>query len=303
MLDVLARIAAQCDGVRCDMAMLVLPDVIARTWGERAGPADGTPAVEASFWTEAIDFVHDIRPEFTFMAEAYWDLEWTLQRQGFDYTYDKRLYDRLHARDARAVREHLHADPEFQRRSARFLENHDEPRAAAVFPGPVGPAAATIALLVPGLRFLHQGQREGRRLRTSNHLGRRAPEPVDAALDAFYGRLLEVLRRPEVRNGEWRLLEPHAAWEGNPTVDGFVAFTWQEGDARLLVAVNYADTQAQCYVRPALDGLGGRTWRLRDLLHPDVEYRRAGDDLLGGGLYLDMPPWGHHVFEFGDSRL
>ena len=34
----------QCDGVRCDMAMLVLPDVIARTWGDRARPADGTAA-------------------------------------------------------------------------------------------------------------------------------------------------------------------------------------------------------------------------------------------------------------------
>jgi hypothetical protein len=29
------------------------------------------------------------------MAEVYWDMEWTLQQQGFDYCYDKRLYDRL----------------------------------------------------------------------------------------------------------------------------------------------------------------------------------------------------------------
>ena len=34
------------------------------------------------------------------MAEAYWDLEWALQQQGFDYCYDKRLYDRLVTGDA-----------------------------------------------------------------------------------------------------------------------------------------------------------------------------------------------------------
>jgi hypothetical protein len=30
-----------------------------------------------------------------FLAEAYWDLEWSLLQQGFDYCYDKRLFDRL----------------------------------------------------------------------------------------------------------------------------------------------------------------------------------------------------------------
>jgi glycosidase len=38
MIGELARIAGQCDGVRCDMAMLVLPDVFERTWGIRAEP-------------------------------------------------------------------------------------------------------------------------------------------------------------------------------------------------------------------------------------------------------------------------
>ena len=67
------------------------------------------------------------------MAEVYWDMEWTLQQQGFDYTYDKSLYDRLCEGHARAVREHFHADLDYQDKLARFLENHDEPRAAATF--------------------------------------------------------------------------------------------------------------------------------------------------------------------------
>src|SRR5204863_1545022 len=98
-----------------------------------------------------------------FLAEAYWGLEWALQQQGFDFTYDKVLYDRLLRGDAAGVRAHLAADPAFRDRCARFLENHDEPRAAAAFgvPGELGPALVTS--LASGLRLLHEGQPEGRR--------------------------------------------------------------------------------------------------------------------------------------------
>jgi hypothetical protein len=297
MREVLASIAAQCDGVRCDMAMLVLPEVIARTWGDRSRPADGTAPVDEPFWPEAIGHVRQARAEFTFMAEAYWDLEWTLQQQGFDYTYDKRLYDRLHSQDAPGVRGHLHADAEFQRRSVRFLENHDEPRAAAAFPPRVHRAAAAITFLVPGLRFLHEGQRSGRRRRASNHLSRRSPEPVDIELRAFYTRLMECVHRPVVREGQWRLLSPRPAWEGNPTWDRFIAFSWESGESRLLVTVNYGPTQGQCYVDLRASGLDGRRWRLTDLLSPAVIYARDGGDLTRRGLYLNLPAWGHHVFD------
>ena len=295
MLDVLDRIAGQCDGVRCDMAMLVLPDVIARTWGDRALPTDASP-VDDPFWPLAVAHVHRRSPDFVFLAEAYWDLEWTLQQQGFNYTYDKRFYDRLRAQDAVGVRGHLQADPEYQLRSARFLENHDEPRAADVFPPEVHRAAAVLAFLVPGLRFVHEGQLVGRRLRASNHLRRRAAEPVDAAMEAFYGRLLACMRRPDVREGAWRLLDCRPAWEGNPTWDRFIAFCWEEPDRRTLVAVNYGPTQGQCYVRLPWADLDTRVIRLEDSMTPGLSYERAGRDLVRDGLYLDMPAWGHHVF-------
>ncbi len=300
MIEVLSDISRQCDGVRCDMAMLVLPDVIARTWGDRATPADGTRAVDASFWPEAIDGIRHRSPDFVFVAEAYWDLEWTLQQQGFDYTYDKRLYDRLRSRDAAAVRGHLRADPEFQRRSVRFLENHDEPRAAAVFPPPIEQAAAVIAFLVPGLRFVHEGQRSGRRLRTSNHCRRRAPEPVDREIEEFYDRLLAAVGRPEARDGEWTLIEPLPAWDGNPSADRFVACTWRNDAARLVVAVNCGDARAQCYIRLPFRGVHGRCL-LRDLVNPGIEYERDEGELATRGLYLDVGPWEHHVFEMVSS--
>ena len=289
MIAELQRIAGQCDGVRCDMAMLVLPDVFERTWGRRA----------PLFWPEAIRRVRERAPEFRFMAEVYWDLEWTMMQQGFDYAYDKRLYDRLREGHARPVREHLYAGLDYQAKLARFLENHDEPRAAATFPPGMHEAAAIITFLSPGLRFFHQGQFESRKKRISPHLVRAPHEPVDPERRQFYESLLSVLRQPTVRDGEWRLLECVAAWDGNWTWDCFLAWTWQaSGGERLLIAVNYADHASQCYVRLPFPELMGHAVRLKDLTSA-ATYERAGGDLVAHGLFLDMPAWGYHVFELG----
>jgi glycosidase len=287
MLAALQKIAGQCDGVRCDMAMLILPEVFERTWGRRPEP----------FWPRAIRSVREHVRGFCLMAEVYWDLEWTLQQQGFDYTYDKRLYDRLRDGHVRPVREHFLAGLDFQDKLARFLENHDEPRVAATFPPRVHEAAAIVTFLSPGLRFLHQGQQEGRLKRISAHLVRAPEETPNESLQRFYDRLLAILRRAAVRDGEWQLLECVPAWDGNWTWDSFLAFSWQgpSGD-RLLVAVNYADHQSQCYVRLPLAGVDGRTVRFSDLMGTAI-YDRADTDLGAHGLYLDMPPWGYHVFE------
>ena len=244
-------------------------------------------------------------PGFLFLAEVYWDLEWTLQQQGFDYTYDKRLYDRLVEGHARPVREHLSAGLDFQDHLARFLENHDEPRAAATFTPEAHRAAAVITFLTPGLRFFHQGQREGKRVRIPVHLGRGPVEASEAGIAAFYDGLLECLKDPAFRDGDWQLLECRPAWDGNGTWDSFVAFAWTgPDDARRLVAVNYAAHQSQCYVTMPWRDLDGRTWRLQDLMGPAV-YDREGADLARQGLYLDMPAWGYHVFALstrGDNK-
>ena len=286
MIGELTKVAAQCDGVRCDMAMLVLPEVFERTWGRRAPP----------FWPNATRRVRERVPGFCFMAEVYWDLEWTMLQQGFDYAYDKRLYDRLREGHARPVREHLHAGLDYQGKLARFLENHDEPRAAATFSREVHEAAAAVTFLSPGLRFFHQGQLDGRRKRISPHLVRAPDEPVDPALKRFYQRLLAVLRRPLVRNGQWQLLECVAAWEGNDSWDSFLVFAWHgPGEEPLLAAVNYAPHRSQCYVRLAFPGLRNGRWQLQDLLG-DARYERDGSELESRGLYLDEPAWKASVF-------
>lgn len=283
----LQRIAGQCDGLRCDMAMLLLPEVFERTWGRRCEP----------FWPRAIAAVRYQRPDFCFAAEVYWDLEWTLLQQGFDCAYDKRLYDRLRALHAPPVREHLCAAPDYQQRLLRFLENHDEARAAAAFAPEVHAAAALIAYATPGLRLFQQGQCEGARVRVPPQLVRAPQEPVDARIAAFYDALLGALRHAALRDGDWSLLDCAQAWDGNASAAQFIAWRWQgAGGAWLCAAVNYAPQPGQCFVRLAGAARAGRSYRLRDLLG-DAIYERGGDDLAARGLYLDLPPWGHHLFE------
>jgi hypothetical protein len=283
----LLRIAGQCDGVRCDMAMLVLPDVFERTWGRRA----------PLFWPDATRRVRERVPGFGFMAEVYWDLEWTMQQQGFDYAYDKRLYDRLRDGHAQPVRQHFHAGLDYQGKLARFMENHDEPRAAATFAPGTQEAAAVITYLSPGLRFFHQGQFEGRRKRISPHLVRGPIEATDEAIQRFYDRLLATLRHPTVRDGEWQLLDCTPAWDGNWTSDCFVAWLWRStaGDHRL-VAVNYAANQSQCYVRLPAQDHGDRPVHFDDLMSA-AAFDRDPHDLDARGLYLDLPAWRYHVFD------
>lgn len=287
MREQLLAVAELCDGVRCDMAMLILPEVFQRTWGIAIAP----------FWPEAIRAVRDRHPDFRLLAEVYWGLEWTLQQQGFDYTYDKTLYDRLFARAAGPVRDHLRADLAFQNRLVRFLENHDEPRAASLYPWDVHQAAAVVCFLAPGLRFFHEGQLEGRVKRLPIHLSRAEAASPDPAVQGFYERLLELLRRPVFRSGAWRLLDAVEAWQGNGSREGFIAFLWTGDDgARWVVAVNYQPHRGQCRLPLPCPELAGRRALLVDALGL-ARYDRDGDALLSPGLFLDMPAWGYHAFE------
>ena len=226
---------------------------------------------------------------FCFMAEVYWDLEWTLQQQGFDYAYDKRLYDRLRDGHARPVREHFHAGLDYQNKLARFLENHDEPRAAATFPPDSSRGGGGHHVSVAGAAILSSGtirRAQETHLASSGAAGQTSRSI--RSLQQFYDRLLAVLRKPAVRDGHWQLLECVPAWDGNWTWDCFVAFFWQGADGEwLLVVVNYAANQSQCYVRLPILNLRDHQWRLEDLLS-DVRYDREGNELESRGLYLDI---------------
>ncbi|MFJ6986641.1 MULTISPECIES: alpha-amylase [unclassified Streptomyces] len=296
-VDTLVAIGDQADGVRCDMAMLLMNDIFTGTWGEAAGPV---PAED--FWTYVIPRVRARHPRLLFIAEAYWGREQPLLRQGFDLCYDKGLYDRLVRPDASAsgsaagaadaVRHHLRGGPDDLPGLVRFLENHDEPRAAAVLPGERGRAAAVTVATLPGATLWHEGQFEGRRTHLPVFLTRRPREPVDVPLRDFHTRLLRAAAT--VRRGEWRPVTAEG-WPDNDSYRSLLAWTWTAEEARHLVVVNYSDRPAQARLPLPWPGLRGRSVRLTDLL-TERTYDRDGDELAEQGLYVDLEPWHVHVF-------
>ncbi len=287
----LIGIADQCDGVRCDMSMLLINGVFRKTWGDRAGREP-----QREYWDEIIGAVRSRYPGFTFLAEAYWDREQELQQQGFDYCYDKRLYDCLVHEPAEAIRRHLSGDTGYQRKLVRFIENHDEPRAASVFDPPKSAAAAVVMTALPGARLYHDGQLGGRRVKLPVQLGRQPYEAPDPAVQAFYAKLLHAVRDARFRDGDWSLCEL-SGWPDNRSCRNLVSWIWKGAGKRHLIVVNLAGTSSQGRVRVPGLTLAGRTWRLMDLMSGEV-FERDGGEMTGPGLFVDLPPWGYHFLEF-----
>ncbi|MGO8882103.1 MAG: hypothetical protein ACLQI7_00015, partial [Streptosporangiaceae bacterium] len=227
---------------------------------------------------------------------AYWDLEWELQQQGFDFCYDKRLYDRIVGQDASAVRDHLRSDLSYQSRLLRFLENHDEPRIAARMPADAGRAAAVTIATLPGATLWHEGQFEGRRVRPPVFLSRRPGEPPDMGLADWYRSLLAAVAGHRVRAGAWRLLEV-SGWPDNQSCRNLAAWSWSgddSGDTRHVVVINLSAETAQGRVPLGWPDLRGRTWCLTDLLQGNM-FNRDGGELADPGLFVDLEPWRFHL--------
>ena len=314
MIEQLKSVARRCDGVRCDMAMLLLNEVFAKTWAHLPSsefgvppsgghhlepPEGGTPNPAAEFWADAISSIRQTHADFLFLAEVYWDLETRLQSLGFDYTYDKRLYDFLISRQHAEVQRHLlGAAPEFVNASVHFLENHDERRITSLLLLSEHHAAALVTLGLPGMRLLHEGQLNGATKRISVHLGRRPSETPQPEISAFYEWLLKVLPSTSVGKGQSALLKPSPAWADNPSAQNFVIVQWQSAQPDFdLVVVNLAPHPSQCYAPLEVDGLAERNWQMTNLLG-DEQYQRNGEDLKRTGLYLDVPAYGAQLFHF-----
>jgi hypothetical protein len=290
VIETVSSIAAQCDGVRCDMAMLLLNQIFERTWGSRAGQRPTT-----EYWGDVIPAVKRAHPNFCFIAEAYWDLEWELQQQGFDFCYDKRLYDRLEHDNAERVRLHLCADLAYQQKLLRFLENHDEPRATAAFSRAEEEAAAVIASSLPGARLFHEGQLVGRSTRLPVFLGRRPKEPVDQGLQTFYEKLLVAIHAPIFHDGAWELCWC-SGWPDNQSYQNLVAWSWVKDNDRRLIVVNLSEGAVQARVQVPWGEVRGATWHLTDAFS-GWSCDRDGDEMAAPGLYVELNAWSFYFFD------
>jgi hypothetical protein len=290
VIETISNIAEQSDGIRCDMAMLFLNAIFERTWGSRAGQC---PATE--YWEDVISAVKSRNAGFLFIAEAYWDLEWELQQKGFDFCYDKKLYDRLEHSNAESIHLHLCADLAYQGKLLRFIENHDEPRAAATFSSAKQRAAAVTVATLPGIKLFHEGEFEARRARLPVFLGRRPDEPVDEGLRGFYEKLLEATNHEIFREGQWSLCE-RTGWSDNASFNNLVAWNWVHDEERYLIIVNLSDSPVQAKVQVRWPYARGKKWQLIDALS-GASYDRDGEEMLSPGLYVELAGWNYLFFQ------
>jgi Alpha amylase, catalytic domain len=286
-LNDLRTIAAHCDGIRCDMAMLQLNDIFNANWRHLLGD---TPVPENEFWTEA----HAALPALTLLAEAYWGTEQRLLDLGFSYSYDKTLYDALRDHNIPQIRERLASLPERQSDFARFMENHDEQRRAVVFPDDRLAADGTLLGTLPGIRFYHQGELEGRRIRLPITLRIAADEPPDPLSTKFFQKILQITRQDVFHEGKWNVLD--VAPEGDAPTDALLVYEWRSPKAWKIIAVNLAAYPSQGRVH-----LVGRVSPQQNYIFNDelnnVRYNRTGQELQDLGLFIRRDPYQAHVFD------
>lgn len=288
VIDLLTDLASICDGVRCDMAMLMVNRIFKQTWGGRSGELPST-----EFWEDIIPAVRASNPDFLFIAEVYWDMEAELLEQGFDYCYDKGLYDKLEQGTPDEVRAMLDRDVTYQRGLIRFIENHDEPRAVSAFGfNRAWVSALTIATL-PGAKLWHEGQFVGHRVKLPVQLGRRPEEPDDDYLFEFYQLLLQDAQNDIYREGHWQPCSVRQPWHDNDSYRNLYAYFWQyAGDYRLIV-VNFSEHSAQGSISVPLPQL--EQWQLRDILGNKL-FERDGQDIASNGLFVELNGWSGHLF-------
>jgi len=294
MKEQILRIGELSDGVRCDMAMLVLNWVIEKTWSEQLN-AYGYKKPASEFWGEAIAAAKQLFPDMIFMAECYWNTEETLFSLGFDYCYDKELYDKLESGHMDNLRGYIHwRGLNYFKKAAHFIENHDEPRAPVAFHSlRRANAAAVVTMALPGLRFYNHGQFQGRSNRLAVHLRRAADEAPHPETEAFYKKLVKAISSPVFNKGNWTvpLVTGENSWK-------FLSFAWSYNGETCAVIVNYTDAMADARIvlPDAQSTTPGDNIPIVELLCGE-KYERSLNEIRTKGLHVVIDSFVGHIYK------
>jgi len=271
-----------------------MSDIFAGTWRGFVGDA-----LPQEFWREIIPHVKAWYPDFMFTAEVYWDKEYDILQQGFDFAYDKTLYDRIMEGNVPKIRQHLVAGIDYQKHMMRFIENHDEPRAYDKLGAGKSFAAATLICTLPGAVLLHDGQFSGRKVKLPVHIKRQPDEELHADLEAYYEKLLCEARDPIYQQGDWYLFQMRPIADGNDSYQNLLAYGWYErGRDYRLIVINLTPHSSQGRVDLSpWPWLAGEAWKLEDVTD-DSEYERAGGLMTQEGLTILLNAYESHIFCF-----
>jgi hypothetical protein len=294
MLSVLMRIADMADGVRCDMVMLTLNEIHDTTWGSLLS-SRGYKRPKDEFWEEAIRAVKEKHPEFVFLAEVYWGLEWRVQQIGFDYTYDKGTYDRLRFQGPQELRGHLRAEKLYQKRSARFIDNHDEQPSLGAFGRQKALAAGVVISTIKGLRFYNDNQMDGIKVKVPLQLKELYERVPDQEVKKFYAKLLKITDHPAFHGGEWALLDVRQCDPENHSNANILAWSWAQRRTLKVVVINYSADTSCGVVNVSIKSEGETTAIFEELSDRFFSFK-SGE--LSGGLKLQqMSPYSSYIFD------
>lgn len=293
MMETLLRLTELCDGVRCDMVMLSLNDVHEGTWGWLL-KKQGYNRPAAEFWPEAIRAAKEKNPHFTFLAEVYWGLEWRVQEMGFDYTYDKVLYDRLRYLGPSDVRGHLRAEKLYQKRSVRFIENHDEMPALTAFGAQKSLVAALVTATLRGMRLFHLGQIMGVPTKIPIQY-KKFDIPGDSAIRKYYDKILKIADHPAFHGGEWNLLDVRPVAQGDESNANLLCWSWTQRRTVKMVVINYSPTLSHGRITVSAP-VSGKNYTFYDEM-AEIFFTRTSEEVKGSGLFVELPPFGVHVLD------
>ena len=237
--------------------------------------------------------MHEKHPEFIFIAEVYWGLEWDIQEMGFDYTYDKILYDRLRFSNPENIKGHLGAEHLFQMRSIRFTANHDEEESLKAFGKEKSLAASTIIATLPGARMFHLFQL----------LGRPERMPIQYIKDDFqenkevsdyYLKLLHIASDPAFHGGQWSLRDVTPAAMGDDSHRNILAWQWKQRNTGKLIVINYSGAPAKG--RLSMKGVYGPGSKITEEL--TGETINVAPEMVSQGYELNLKPYESKIFTY-----
>ena len=294
MTTKLLKVASLADGIRCDMAYIILNEPFSKAW-ETELNSWGWSRPSDEFWGPAIKTVKAQYPDTIFLAEVYGDYFKNLITEGFDYTYDKELLDKFKSGHLDNIRGWISYMTEWDDHQCRFLENHDDNRAVEAFGGSVTKslAAALATYTLPGMRFFFQDQWYGYKNKLDVHLRRSKKEDKSTEAETLYNKLIPIIQDETFKNGEWTNLSITGsdAWR-------LMAWKWVNnttGEKRLIV-VDFSEVKAGGNVVLS-DVSGSGSIKIKELLS-DTEYERDADALRSSGLGVIIDPWSAQIFQY-----
>jgi len=290
----LMTVLSLADGVRCDMAHLMLNDVFSKTW-KRELDSWGYKRPDKEFWETAISSARAKYPKAIFLAEVYedWQIE-KLYQLGFTYTYDKVLLDKLKG-SPYEVNDYIHYKTEaYWGHAAHFVENHDEERVVASMGGnkDKAMAAGTIAATIGGMIFINHGQWSGYRNKLDVHLRRKAYEDEDYNVKNYYQRLMTVIQDPAFTDVNYYFVYNMSGQKAGD----FIAYIRESSKTHFLIVVNYSDNTG-CAEVPIYNIKGSGNRKIYEMIS-SVEYTRNVDDIRNRGLTVCLGPWQSQIFKY-----